>query len=290
MGDLFGGQFNSEDFYGLDGFGDDPVDSPVVSLGPVAPDAGSAGSVSWLQNLLTAGSAPILDQKFSVGIPDIGQSSPVYGPPVAPVYGPPEASFEQWLNTISSTVDTALDLPLPGAKIEDYRSVPPPNYGMKAPTVAPIVARQAASASVPDKIANVVSSAYSDIGNAFANIFSSGPAPAAQSGSPASAPKSGPVAVARNQRSAAQSGRQQTSFTQDLNSVVGTITGAVASIFGPAMARKQQVTQTQRAGARGDTGGKGPAGGAGKDDTKTYLYIGGGALLLAGLVYMVSKD
>lgn len=284
MSDLYGGQFNSGDFYGL---GDDDVSNADLTWKQISDQAFSqpayADSPVSSQELdQMATNAPLVYMRMN--------QPPVHAPPV--VYDQIPDIFDDLSNGVVRQTKKLVDIldPTPSRNstsvADDFKKAfgiditPEPASNFKAlaspvkpgattramdwllgpSTPAPVATPRSASQSLPSP------SWWDSLG-----LTSSPPAAKSAATANRTAPKSG-------------GSGQPSTFAQDVNSVVTGIT----SLFAPFVAARQQRAAGRQ--AQGQRNPRGGAGGKSGDDTTTYLYIGGGALLLAGLVYMVAKD
>ncbi len=229
MGDLFGGNFNSADFYGS-GLGDDPNVDPVTGLTLQAPyvPTGFTDPVTGLQ--ITSPYVP----------PSTGIESRPATPSAPSVVGASVTNFLKWGNVPAPAADDSFDINAWGAALtKDFNTA-----------VAHDTARNAAAPTPVNR-------------GGTSNVTGGARGP------------SGP------------SGQQSSNFSQDVNSVMASIT----SLFAPIIAAKQQRAVARGAQARrpSPANSRGNAAGGSGDLTK-YALIGGGALLLFGLVFVATKD
>ncbi len=181
-----------------------------------------------------------------------------------------------WGKKTPLAVDTGLDMDVVSGKFKasppnndlnasSFISTAPLNYGMNAPTV---------SRSISSPSSSVVRAAVEighEIGSTLDKAFSS--APAIQNTVRAQTQRQG---VKGPPGGAGGSGSGGSTF----DSIINGITQLVAP-FAAAKQQKQQAAaqRSQRVAPQRE-----------EDNTMTFVYIGGGALVLAGLVYFVAKD
>ncbi len=253
--DLFGGNFNSGDFYGM---GADPAEDFAIKYGfhqaVYEPDGSAVQAAADDYQKLT-GNTIAIDPK--TGNPAIGpdglwiikESKPsgtIFDSFSALSKGfksvaasmsasAPEISTKPQEDYFQSFIDTVVPTPTPVSPVGVVNTQSPVRVSPVAPTSGAIVR----TVGLPASRGSV---------------------------------------VPRSQTSS--------SFSQDLNAVFASIT----SVFTPLVAAKQQRTQ-----AAAQRRGRVPAASSsirsgGSDNTTTYLMIGGGALLLFGLIFVATKE